>query len=98
RSGVAATGGSRFVAAGNTIGLSTWDGGEATVQLAPGPSFSATTADYYAPSVWADLDSKDSDIGTGGAVPFDVGSAHYVATLGKDGRLHLTDRDRLGGL
>ena len=97
-SGVAAMGGSLFVATGNTIGLSTWDGGEAILKLAPGPSFSANAADYYAPSDWADLDSNDADIGTGGAVPFDVASGHYVATLGKDGRLHLADRDSLGGI
>src|SRR5439155_1328025 len=80
------------------IGLSTWDGGEAILKLAPGPSYSANAADYYAPSDWADLDSNDADIGTGGAVPFDVASGHYVATLGKDGRLHLADRDSLDGI
>ncbi|HZR07278.1 MAG TPA: hypothetical protein VFA79_01770, partial [Myxococcales bacterium] len=38
--GVAAMGGSLFVATGNTIGLSSWNGGEAILKLAPGPSFS----------------------------------------------------------
>ena len=97
-SGVAAMGGSLFVATGNTIGLSAWDGGEAILKLAPGPSFSRNAANYYAPSDWADRDGSDADIGTAGAIPFDVGSAHYVATLGKDARLHLTDRDNLGGI
>jgi hypothetical protein len=97
-SGVAAIGGSLFVATGNTIGLTTWDGGEAILKLAPGPSFSRATADYYAPPDWRQLDGSDTDIGTAGAIPFDVGQAHYVATLGKDGRLHLADRDNLGGI
>ena len=95
--GVAAMGGSLFVATGNTIGLTNWNGGEAILKLAPGPSFSGAPADYYTPVNWLDLDNSDTDIGTAGALPFDVGGAHYVATLGKDGRLHLADRDNLGG-
>ena len=91
-------GGSLFVATGNTIGLSAWNGGEAILKLGPGPSFSGASADYYTPSNWLDLDTSDTDIGTAGALPFDVGSAHYVATLGKDGRLHLANRDNLGGI
>src|SRR6266446_6437571 len=97
-SGVAAMGGSLFVATGNTIGLSTWNGGEAILKLAPGPSFSGATADFYTPSNWLQLDNGDTDIGTAGALPFDVGAAHFVATLGKDGKLHLADRDNLGGI
>jgi outer membrane protein assembly factor BamB len=97
-SGVSATGGSLFVATGNTQGVSTWDGGEAILRLAPGPSFSGNAADFYAAADWFGLDANDYDIGTAGALPFDIGSAHYVATLGKDGRLHLADRDQLGGI
>ncbi len=97
-SGVAAMGGSLFVATGNTIGLSAWNGGEAILKLAPGPSFSGATADFYTPSNWLQLDNGDTDIGTAGALPFDVGAAHFVATLGKDGKLHLADRDNLGGI
>jgi outer membrane protein assembly factor BamB len=97
-SGVAAMGGSLFVATGNTIGLSTWNGGEAILKLAPGPSFSGATADFYTPSNWLQLDNGDTDIGTAGALPFDVGAAHFVATLGKDGSIHLADRDNLGGI
>ena len=96
--GVAAMGGSLFVATGNTIGLSAWNGGEAILKLAPGPSFSRATADFYTPSNWLQLDNSDTDIGTAGALPFDVGAARFVATLGKDGRLHLVDRDNLGGV
>jgi len=97
-SGVAEMGGSLFVATGNTIGLSSWNGGEALLKLAPGPSFSGAPADFYTPSNWLSLDNSDTDIGTAGALPFDVGSSHYVATLGKDGRLHLANRDNLGGI
>jgi len=93
-------GGSLFVATGNTIGLAStsWNGGEAILKLKPGPSFSGAPADYYTPSNWLQLDNGDTDIGTAGALPFDVGAAHFVATLGKDGRLHLADRDNLGGI
>ncbi|HTO97620.1 MAG TPA: hypothetical protein VMK66_11295 [Myxococcales bacterium] len=96
--GVAVMGGSLFVATGNTIGLSAWNGGEAILKLAPGPSFSGAGADFYTPANWLALDNSDTDIGTAGALPFDVGAAHYVATLGKDGRLHLANRDNLGGI
>jgi len=96
--GVAVANGSLYVATGNTIGLTTWNGGEAILKLAPGPSFSGASASFYTPSNWQQLDNGDTDIGTAGALPFDVGTAHYVATLGKDGRIHLADRDNLGGI
>ena len=82
-SGVAAMDGSLFVATGNTIGLTSWNGGEAILKLAPGPSFSGAPADYYAPANWKDLDAGDTDVGTAGALPFDIGGSHFVATLGK---------------
>src|SRR3989440_8317223 len=97
-SGVATMDGSLFIATGNTIGLTSWNGGEAILKLAPGPSFSGAAADYYAPATWMDLDASDTDVGTAGALPFDVGASHFVATLGNDGRLHLANRDNLGGV
>ena len=97
-SGVAAAGGSLFTATGNTIGLTTWNGGEAILKLAPGPSFSGRAADFYAPSDWKALDDGDTDIGTSGAFPFDVGTSHFVATMGKNGFLYLANRDDLGGI
>ncbi|MGE5048827.1 MAG: PQQ-binding-like beta-propeller repeat protein, partial [Deltaproteobacteria bacterium] len=97
-SGVAAMGGSLFVATGNTIGLTAWNGGEAILRLAPGPVFSGNAADYYAPADWKALDDADGDIGTSGAFPFDVGAAHFVATMGKNGLLYLGNRDNLGGI
>jgi hypothetical protein len=96
--GVAVANGSLFVGTGNTIGITTWNGGEAILKLSPGPSFSGAAASFYAPTNWKQLDDSDTDIGTAGALPFDVGTARYVATLGKDGRLHLADRDNLGGI
>jgi hypothetical protein len=96
--GVSAMGGSIFAATGNTFNAVAWDGGEAILKFAPGPSFSGARTDFYTPSNWQALDTSDTDIGTSGALPFDVGSAHYVATLGKDGNLHLADRDNLGGI
>jgi len=97
-SGVAALGGSLFVSTGNTIGLTTWNGGEAILRLAPRPSFSGNSADYYAPTDWKSLDDADADIGTSGSFPFDVAGSHFVATMGKNGLLYLANRDNLGGI
>ncbi len=97
-SGVAAAGGFLFTATGNTIGLTSWNGGEAILKLAPGPSFSGNAADFYAPADWKALDDGDDDIGTSGAFPFDVGASHLVATMAKNGNLYLANRDNLGGI
>jgi outer membrane protein assembly factor BamB len=97
-SGVASADGSLFTATGNTIGLTTWNGGEAILKLAAGPSFPGSPADFYAPADWKTLDDGDDDIGTSGAFPFDVGASHFVATMGKNGNLYLANRDNLGGI
>jgi len=60
-----------------------------SLRLDTGPSFSGDAASFYTPTNWKQLDDTDTDIGTAGALPFDVGTTHYVATLGKDGKLHL---------
>jgi hypothetical protein len=96
--GVASMGGALFVGTGNTFQPAQWGGGEAILKLTPGPSFSGSASDYYTPSSWRDLDRRDADLGSSGALPFDVGPAHLVVAMGKDSMLHVADRDGLGGV
>lgn len=99
--GVASDGSSLFIATGNTSGTATWQGGEAVLRFAPGPAFSGTTADYFAPANWLDLDKSDIDLG--GTAPLIVNAlgatpAGLVVGLGKDGKIYLLDRSNLGGI
>jgi hypothetical protein len=93
-----------FPVTGNTVGASSWSGGEAVIRLAAtpsGPTFSGNTADYYAPSNWHSLDTTDLDLGGASDVLFDMPGAfrpHLVAAGGKDSNFYLLDRDNLGGI
>ncbi len=93
---------SLFPVTGNTTGTSgTWGGGEAVIRLAPGPTFSGKTADYYAPTNWQDLDTNDRDLGGASEVLLDMPGAQYphlVVAGGKDGNLYVLNRDNLGGV
>jgi uncharacterized protein (TIGR03437 family) len=58
-------------------------------------------ADYFAPFNAASLNGRDLDIGSSGALllPDSVGSAahpHLLVSAGKEGRIYLVDRDRMG--
>ncbi len=57
--------------------------------------------DYFTPTNQQDLDNADADLGSGGILllPNSVGSynhPHIAVSIGKDGILRLTDRDKLG--
>ncbi|HTV62082.1 MAG TPA: RICIN domain-containing protein [Verrucomicrobiae bacterium] len=59
-------------------------------------------ADYFTPYNQAALQAGDVDLGSGGPVllPDDVGSAthpHLIVGAGKEGTIHLVDRDNMGG-
>jgi hypothetical protein len=59
-------------------------------------------ADYFTPFNQEHLDEHDIDLGSSGAVllPDNAGNAahpHLLASAGKEGRIYLLDRDRLGG-
>ncbi len=100
-SGVATDGAGLYVATGNTFDAATWSGGEAILRLQPGPVFTGQTADYFAPSDWAQLDAADLDIGGTGPVLIDVPGAtpsKLVVALGKNGFAYLLDRGNLGGI
>ena len=93
---------SLFPITGNTSGTGgVWGGGEAVIRLGAGPTFSGSSADYFTPTNWHDLDDSDTDLGGASEVLFDMSGAahpHLVAAGGKDGYLYILDRDNLGGL
>src|SRR5579883_556308 len=99
--GVTTDGTDLFIATGNTFGASTWSGGEAIIRLHQGASFSGSTADYWTPSNWKQLDTSDLDLGGSGPLPVDVPGAtpsQLVLALGKDGNGYLLNRSNLGGV
>ena len=100
--GVASDGTNLFITTGNTSSTgSTWRGGEAVIRLQPGPAFSGSTSDYWAPSNWLTLDNGDSDLGGSGPILVDVPGATpsaLVVALGKDGKAYLLNRNTLGGI
>jgi PQQ enzyme repeat len=99
-SGVASDAGQVFVATGNTMGARRWSGGEAVLRFPAGAPL-ATAPDAFAPADWRDLDDGDVDIGGTGPVLVDVSGAtpsRLAVALGKNGKLYLLDRARLGGI
>jgi outer membrane protein assembly factor BamB len=99
--GIASDGTNIFVTTGNGPGGVTWSGSEAVIRLQPGPVFSNSTVDYFAPTNWADLDGSDSDLGGSGPVLVDVPGATpsaLVVQFGKDGKAYLLNRNNLGGV
>src|SRR5204863_8413694 len=100
--GIASDGTNLFVATGNAPGGTTpWGGSEAIIRLQPGPIFSGSTTDYWAPTNWQSLDSADADLGGSGAILVDVPGATptaLVVALGKDGNAYLLNRSILGGV
>ncbi|HMJ07315.1 MAG TPA: hypothetical protein VK474_13740 [Chthoniobacterales bacterium] len=100
--GVASDGVTPFITTGNTTGTGgTWGGGEAVIRLQPGPVFSGSTADYWAPTNWLSLDTSDADLGGSGPILVDVPGATpsaLVVALGKDGNAYLLNRSNLGGI
>jgi PQQ enzyme-like repeat protein len=100
--GVASDGTSLFFTTGNTdVGTKTWGGGEAMIRLPQSLVFSGKTTDYFTPSNWQSLDKNDLDLGSASPVTFDVPGATpsaLAAAIGKEGVLHLLDRENLGGI
>lgn len=99
--GVASDGTNLFLATGNTMNASIWGGGEAIIRFQPGPVFSTVTNDYWSPTNWTTLDSRDTDIGSSGPLLVDVPGAtpsSLVVAMGKDGNVYLLNRGSLGGI
>ncbi|PYJ70707.1 MAG: hypothetical protein DME76_04530, partial [Verrucomicrobia bacterium] len=98
---IASDGKNPFVTTGNTFSPPNWEGGEAVIRFQPGPIFSGSPADYWAPENWLTLDSLDFDLGSSGPLLVDVPGAtpsHLVVALSKDLNMYLLNRDNLGGI
>jgi outer membrane protein assembly factor BamB len=96
--GIVSDGQSLFVATGNTLNASQWQGGEAVIRFRANLKPPASNADYFAPSDWPTLDADDADLGGTNPVAFNLGTAHLMLALGKDAKAYLLDRDNLGGI
>jgi hypothetical protein len=69
--------------------------------LQPGPVFSGSTTDYWAPINWMTLDAGDTDLSGSGPILVDVPGATpsaLVVAIGKDRNAYLLDRNNLGGV
>jgi hypothetical protein len=100
-SGVASDGGHVFVTTGNTFGAEVWSGGEAILRFPAAVDLASATPDFFAPRDWKELDEGDVDLGGTGPVLVDVPGADPSAlaiALGKDGKIYLADRAKLGGV
>ena len=99
--GIAHDGTNLFVTTGNATVGSAFGQQEAIVRLQPGPIFSGSTTDFWAPTNWVALDSSDADLGGSGPLIVDVPGATpstLVVALGKDGRAYVLNRNALGGI
>ena len=100
--GVASDGTNPFITTGNTFNTGgNWMGGEAVIRFQPGPIFTGSPADYWAPLNWLTLDNNDKDLGSCGPLLVDVPGATpsaLVVAIGKDGNAYLLDRNHLGGI
>jgi hypothetical protein len=100
-SGVSSDGASIFVATGNTFGATAWSGGEALLRFPAARSLAEGPSDFFAPVDWRALDEADIDLGGTGPVLLDLPGAApsaLVVGLGKDGKIYLVDRARMGGV
>ena len=100
--GLSTDGKSLFASTGNTIGAANWSDGEAVIRLAPDLRRSTDKIDFFAPSDWRALDSRDADLGGTNPIPLDLptsgGTQKLIIALGKDGKAYLLDRNNLGGI
>lgn len=100
--GVAAdSSGNLFFATGN----GTYDGvtgfGDSIVKLGPPARSTFPVVDWFTPYNQSTLNGGDTDLGSGGVLllpDLPVGSAHQhlLVQMGKEGKLYLIDRDRMG--
>ena len=85
--GVASDGTNPFITTGNTFNTGgNWMGGEAVIRFQPGPIFTGSPADYWAPLDWLTLDNNDQDLGSSGPLLVDVPDAtpsRLVVAMGK---------------
>src|SRR5439155_3581890 len=85
------TDGSMYLASGNSDGVTDFDDGNAVIHLSP----ELRMVDEFAPSDWAQLNSRDGDIGTTSPALLDNGRLFQV---GKAGVGYVLDVNHLGGV
>ncbi|MFD5922196.1 PQQ-binding-like beta-propeller repeat protein [Kitasatospora sp. NPDC058201] len=76
---------------------------ESVVRLGVNADGSLAPRDFFSPTNNREMDHGDVDFGSGGpaALPSGFGTSahpHLMVQVGKDGRIFLLDRDRLGGM
>jgi hypothetical protein len=100
--GLATDGTNLFFSTGNSdMGEELWGGQESVFGLPPDLAYTGSTTQYFVPSNWQYLDLNDFDLGSASVIPFDLPGAMpstLVAALGKEGVLHILDRNNLGGV
>jgi outer membrane protein assembly factor BamB len=91
-----------FFSTGNTFGASSFSDGEAVIRVPADLQRSDSQRDFFAPSDWRALDSRDADLGGSNPLPLDVagqgGNQALLLALGKDRKAYLLDRNNLGGI
>lgn len=100
--GVSSDGEHVYVTTGNTFGARGWSGGNAVIRLDANVNFSGQDSDFFAPTDWSSLDSRDADLSTA-PMHTNIGSARGTKTpvtiaFGKDGRMFVLDPQNLGGV
>jgi hypothetical protein len=83
--------GDLYVATGNSEATTTFDYGDAVIELSP----SLTVLGYFAPTNWAQLNSGDVDLGSVAPTILPNGD---VFQIGKEGIGYLLDGSQLGGV
>jgi hypothetical protein len=83
------TNGNIYVMTGNGTFDGTYNFGECLIKL----SGSLAVEDYATPANWLDLNSGDTDFGSGAPVLLPT---HYAVGIGKDGILYLADVNNMG--
>jgi len=83
--------GNLYVATGNGASTTTYDYGDAVIELSP----SLNLLDYFAPTNWAQLNAQDLDLGSVAPTLLPNGD---VFQIGKDGIGYLVSGTHLGGI
>ena len=100
--GLPAVGRDIFFSTGNTFGASSFSDGEAVIRVPADLQRGESKRDFFAPSDWRALDSRDADLGGSNPLPLDVpsqgGKQAAIMALGKDRKAYLLDRNNLGGI
>jgi hypothetical protein len=78
-----------------------WAGSNAVFRFGPALTFSGSSADFFAPPNWDQLDRLDLDLGSSGPLVVDAPAmtpSALLLAMGKGGVAYLLDRNNLGGL